>query len=585
MNGSAGAISSQKRKAVNSTPNGQGEGITVSNLQMYWRQGAANTFNINVPVGYGYIYQIIEHESVLTGDPLQWNVVKMGNGITSGSVTHTFANLNDNMTMYDIRIVITKGNLVFERFLTGKQAITCLPAMFTRATADAIWNFTTNGVTYRDNNFTNRTNYRVWCEGDYNGAGFMGLEEWVSTNIHQPVHIMADPAAQVTLTTTNAFLWRINRDCQNILIDGCANPNQKYGFKFTFTGGVSHAQMMVLETSTNDTSTPATAGKNIWVCGVDFVNEINGSAFVKCDTANSAAVNYDVYLNTGTGALTGLHLSTLRFTGGHDEGLYCGYVDDLTHNGFAHAPIVGARIYDLIADSTGGDGLQMGASLFNPEITGCQVINAGVRMDANHKNMFQLSSGNRGVNFYRNIGFSGQNLFSIFSGRGGYDINIFSNQLRNPKADSLGHVNFFCVIYPNDYFQDLPWRIHNNTMDLRENHPIEMWNLTANPQTTKVNPFWYVDNAIVADQTQQMFTMNNPNQSGWTVANYQVTNSATPQFKNYAAQDYRPASLASPLFGPLTPFTKTHPLEDYDIDGYKMKLPIRGCNFGIELQT
>lgn len=576
----AGAVSSQLG-IINSFPNLLGEGINITGLNDVWRKDTASSFSISVPTGYQCQYQIIESESLLTGNPIIET-----QGTTSGGVTYTFTTA---MKQYFIRVIATKGSLRFVRWFV--PGITVLPPLFTEGQANAVWDFSNGGVFYRDNNLVDRTNYKVFCKGIANTGQYLGLEEWISTLPDQPVHILASPGTQVQINSTNVYTARINQNCQNLLLDGCGDPNIRYGFRFAFTGTGSKAQLFYIEASTNAGSTANTAGRNITVCGLQLDGIGISSAGVKVDTANSAAVNYFTYdplaANLG-GALGGLRLFRMQILGTLDEGLYCGYVHDLTHGtpAFASAPIVGARIYDFHTLNTGGDGLQLGASMFDSWVYRCTVTNAGSRNDPSHKNGLQFSSGNRNLAVFMNRIYSCKNLHSVATGRAGSNVEVFANILQNPTVDSNNHTQTFFRVDQNDTFLRINAKYFNNTLILAENRPWEGWNAASTGITTKLD--WVnINNAIVTDTTTPAFAaFNNIDTSTWIFSNYSVNNGLTPQFVDYTGGDYHPATLSSPLFQTLAQTTAgAHPLWNCDYDGYEYTQGIKGAFSGTTLFT
>ncbi len=564
-----GILMSSGSGGGSSTPNGLGEKITPVGLNKYWRKNTGQTFNMTIPTGYTCNWTIYESET--------FSLFSSGTG-TSINATFTVA-----MLSYDVVVTVTKGTLQFERWF--RRAITVLPPTFTEAQADAVWDLASGAfVWYKDNNLVNRTGYKIYVKGIATVGTYLGLEEWVSTLADQPVHFLFAPGSVTEIRTSNAFCMRINQNCQNILIDGCGDPTVPYGLKLSMPGTGSRAQPVVMETATNAGSTPSTAGKNIWFCGVEIDGNGISSAGIKVDTANSATVNYDQYLATGLGALTGLHIMDVLVHNTVDEGYYIGYVSDSPHGSpsYASAPIVNARIVRCIAKDTGGDGHQYGAALFGADIHGCLADNAGTRNDPSHKNSYQFSSGNRDCFLYQCEAKNGKNLFTIATGRAGSNAEIFSNKFQLP---SVAMSNFFIRVDQNDTFANFYYKLYNNTLVLADGIPFSYWNATASPVvTTKLNT-WNVDNLITSNTTTQYNTFNGINTSGWVIANYQVTSTATPQFVNVGAGDYHLASLASPAFRPRTVITKGHPLSNYDFEGVKFVIDVAGCYSGYELMT
>lgn len=562
---------------TNNTPNGQKEKITLNNLKQIWRQGTSYSFDIGAPQGYSIYWYIYESQTR--------NLVKQGVGSIAN---HTFTQNAENMTHYDIVVRIRKGTLLFERW--GRRDITCLPALFTEAQASVVWDLSTTGITYRDNNLVDRTAYRVYIKGVGSTAGYLGLEEWVSTDLHRPVHFLFAPTAGVpaTINSSGAYCLRVNQNCKNILIDGMADPTVPYGLKLAMPGTGNRAQPFYIEASTNAGSNASTAGSSIWVCGVEIQGNNISSAGIKVDTANTNTVGYDAYLNTGAGgALFGLNVFNCKVQGTVDEGIYFGYVSDLRLGGppaYAHAPLVGTIIFNLQTINTGGDGMQMGASMFDAEVHNNTVINAGTRNDNSHKNAMQLSSGCRNTKLFRNRVDTAQNLFSFFTGRGGTNVEVFANLF--VSAATTGNVNNFIVLYQNEYLPSISYKFYSNTYRLANEVPFEVWDLD-NTVTTTFSPFVSANNLLVCNTLTQYKVMNAPVQTGWTINNYQVTNIATPGFVNAGAGDYHIANTSSPAFRAQVAVTKGHFLSNHDFEGIKFleDHPIVGCYSAYELFT
>lgn len=553
------------------TPNGNGESILFANLNSVWRKNTGQTVTVSVPVGYTCDWLIYESETRAL-----WS---------SGTGTSINTTFTTQMRSYDIVVFATKGSLVFERYM--RRAITVLPPTYTEAQADRVINLATQ-TGYLDNASVNRPGYKVYVKGKYNGATYLGLERWYSNDPDNPVQFFFEAGSE--LNTSGAYCMRINRDCRNILIDGCGGAEGTYNLTMSMPGTGARAQIMYIETSTNsetDVSNPdwTQYGRNIWVCGVRQNGNNISSAGIKVDTANSQFLSYETYLATGQGAFTGLRLFNILTENTVDEGFYIGYVDDIKHSGWTHAPIVGARIYKCKTNHTGGDGMQFGAALFNAEIHNCEVTDPGYRNDANHKNGMQFSSGNRGCFVYWNR-VTGNNLFSMFTGLGGSDNEFFSNVFINPVLNT--NVNIFLVIYPNDYFSTISYKIYNNTLHTSNNsESAEIWNLNVNPQPSN-QPHMnlvYADNLIVQTVAQPFKVINGVNQTGWITGNYLTNNVNAPGFVNVATRNYHLASLSSPVFQARHSFTKGHFLSNYDCEGVKFVTDVHGAYSGYELMT
>jgi len=568
---SASILSSTSGGGSPTPPNGNGEKITFSGLNSVGRVGSGYTTTISVPAGYSCNWFMYEAETRSI----------FANGSTT-SLSTSFTS-SSRMLAYDIAVFAVKGTLAFVRYL--RRAVTVLPAIPTEGSANIVIDCANGGVTYRNNNFVDRTGQVVYVKGDYNsGAGYLGLEAWVSSDPYNPCQFYF---ANASINSTGPYCMRINQNCRNVLFDGCGGAEGTYGMKLTMPGSGTRAQILYVEASTNSGSNPNNAGRGITICGFDEDGMLISSAGLKVDTANSSTVNYDAYLTTGNGgALFNLRMFNIRIQNTVDEGLYCGYVDDLLHSGFAHAPIVGVRIYKFKTNHTGGDGMQMGASMFDGEVHDCVVTDPGYRNDNNHKNGMQFSSGNRNCFVYRNW-VVGNNLFSMFTGRGGGNNEFFSNVFINPITSN--NVNIFIVIYPNDYFTTLSYKIYNNTLVTSNNsEPVEVWNLNVDPQPAnqpKMNPFVFADNLLVFNTVNQYKRVNNPDQTGWVIGNYGTNNINAPMFVDGPGRDYHLSSLSSPAFQARHSFTKGHFLSNYDYEGVQFVNDVHGAFSGYELMT
>jgi len=579
------------------TPNGQGEGIEVLFLRDTWRTGTQDNFIITVPTGYQCNWEIVEASSLIANTPytvssparVAGTPYVAASGNSAGSIAHTFAP-TDAMKVFHIHVTVRKGNVLqFQRWFFG--AITVHPPLFTRAQANLIINLV-SGITYRDNNLIDRTNYKVWVEGVGTSGAYLGLEEWVSSVAYQPVHFLIAPGTVAEIRATGAYAIRINQNCQNILIDGCGDPGIPYGLKLSMPGTGARAQICYIEASTVSGSTPATAGYNIWVRGVESDGNNISSAGWKIDTANSATLNYATVLASPTnqGALKGLNISRVFTQRTNDEIFYGGYVHDSDHSpGFTSCPIIGAFIYDFHTDSSGGDALQLGASMFKPHVFRCTVKNAGTRNDPSHKNMIQFSSGNVDMFFFANITYSGKNLHSVATGEKGNRLYVWGNVLKNPNVDGNNHINTFFRVDQNTAYSSITAQWYSNTYDVFENHPFEAWNATNTPALYPKLHLDYTGNAIVADTLQGVFPQNSIDQSFFVVNNKQVlrANAGTLGFVDFAGGDYRPANLSSALFGARTLPDNPHPLANTDQDGYVYNPDMMtfGAHAGIPLQT
>jgi len=563
------------------------EGIQVTGLDATWRKGVANNFIIAVPTGFSCAYEIIEHESYIQeflGNGSR-NVVKSGS--SSGSISHTFTALG----LYDIKITATKGAQTFERYLVMDEAITCSFAPYTSGTAGVTTYDLAVAGSFSYHSFSgDNTGKKFFITNSGSTAGYFGVEGLYSTDPENPCTFWVDQSAgPITMTGTVSYVWRFNRGCRNVWLDGGRSTSGDPGLNLVFSGATNHAQTMYVEAGDSGT-VASTISQNLWILNIKFVGLSNSSVHIKVDTPANASLNYNTWQSDGLGAFTGLHIGNCEFHNGADEIIYVGYVGDFAHGtptAYISVPIIGARIYGLKTFDNGGDGLQMGAALMNTEICGCEVTNCGTRNDPSHKNQFQFSSGDGGdwgIFFYRNKGISGPNMMSGFTGAAGRNWYIFANELNNPTQDSNGHTNIFWRIDNNTLggFNNLKTQFVHNTIVPIENKPLEVWNAATSGITTVID-LTFINNAMIDDGGTFPYTVNSVNTSTWTISNnHRSTNGATSGFKDWTNKDYRPADLSSALFGANTSFTMAHPLMGHDRNGYKKVNNVRGCYFGVE---
>lgn len=552
---------------TNSIPNLLGEGIELENLNWVWRKGTQDSFNISVPFGYKCSWEIIDSRSLV--------IVASGTGTT---VTRTFTNYVDANGLalaYDIKVYARKGSLIQPRRF--RRAITVLPALFTRAQANVIWNFSSGGVTYRDNNMVDRPGYKVWCEGVYSGTGYLGLEEWLSSIPEQPVHFLAAPGTVVEIQHTGTnYGVRINRNCQNILWDGMGDPNIPYGFKITCN--TAAAQMVYMETA-DSTSTPTTAGKNIHFCGTQIVsNDSLLGAALEIQTYNAGSVGY----NSGW-ALDGVVLHDCLISGPRSEGIYILRFDDSAN----YAPASRMVIYRVKTTRTGADGLQLGLCN-DSEMHDCEVNDAGWREDPNHKNGIQWNPGAKNLRIYRNKVFSCKNTVSANLGIHGGDAEVHSNLFINRTVGALS--NIYMALYQNVDTPTIDMKWYNNTIIAPTgsgDFPFYIAKLT-NAVTTEFNKLVLANNLLVSHNTVQYSTLNNPSLTNAIISNYISASLSTPQFVDQASNDFR-ILPTSPAYGARTGgYTPTSPFANEDVDGYEYDFtnyPVRGCYSGASSRT
>lgn len=551
---------------ASSIPNLLGEDILLQNHKNIWRVGSSNSFNLSVPQGYKCSWQIVDSRSLIT--------VASGTGTLVSRTFSAYTDTDGLVQCYDIVAIARKGFLQFKRRF--RRAITMLPALFTRAQANAIWDFSAGGVTYRDNNFTDRTGYKVWCEGIYTGAGYLGLEEWVSSNPELPVHFLAAPGTVVEIRHTGTnWALRINRNCQNILWDGMGDPDTPYGFKFSCTG--ANAQMVYMETA-DSTSTLSNASKNIHLCGVHI--DGNGTmlgAGLEVQTYNSGATAY------GNWTLDGVIIHDVLIENPQSEGTYFLRFDDSA--GYAAASRM--YIYRIKTFNTGADGIQFGLCN-DSEVHDCEVTNAGTKNDPNHKNGMQWNPGAKRFRLYRNKIYSCKNTVSANIGVHGGDAEVHSNLFINRTVGSLS--NIYLALYQNVDQSTIDMKWYNNTIIAPNgsgDFPFYIAKLT-NAVTTEFNKLVLANNLLVDSTTTQYQTLNNPSTANFIVGNYITTNIATPKFIDQLNNDFR-LDPTSPAYGArLGGYTPTSPFANEDVDGYEYDFnnnPVRGCYSGASSRT
>jgi hypothetical protein len=585
---------SRKPAAANSSPNGLGEGINITNLPKVWRRGTSNSFVFTAPQNYFYACYIVEHESAVAGSP---NIVKTvtgtyvaGNPVT---VSHTFTALG----AYDIKIVVQKGALIFSKNHPLHKGIVC--------SFEDDFNEGDAGVTTYDMSTvgTGGIGYKLFS-GDNTGkkfiiknlgpsTGYLGIEGLTSTDPQNPWRMkVVSTSSQAGITAQGSYGIRFNRNCRNGWFDACFNSSIPYGFKIEFSGTGGHAQSCFIEAGDSGT-VASTVSKNLWILGIECIGlsgtSSDSSSHFKIDTPFNVNLNYNTWMADGQGAFEDCHIMHCKITSGDDEGCYLGPVDDAPHPTYISVPIMRLRIAGISINDTGGDGFQIGAATIDSEAAGVVCTNVATRNDPSHKNIFQFSSGNRNLAFFMNKGVSGKNMLTIATGHAGFDLHVFSNELNCPTSDSNGHTNIFVRVDQNTLggFTNLPVNFINNTIIANENKIFELWNAASSGITT-IMDLKIINNMIIGDGSALTTKFNNIQDSTWVVANNTYgTDGAAAGFANWGTKDYHPAGLTGSMYGAVTSYTKAHYMQDYDMDGYGWvaAYPIRNAYQNVPAMT
>lgn len=569
-------------EATNSSPNGLGEGITLSSLDKVWRKSTSNSFSVTVPTGYSYTLDLIEHESMISGANTS---AKTQSGTGSGgaaTVTHTFTALG----AYDIRVQISKGALQFERWWVLDQGIIASFPKYAEGDSGVTTYDLATQIGYKLFSGDN-TGKKILLKNSGTSAGYLTFEGLSSTDAQNPATILCETSGgPIRITGTAAYCMRFNRGNRNVWFDGAGNPANLYGMELYFSGTSGHAQTCFIEAGDSGTIA-STVSKNLWIIGVKCVGlsgtASDSSAHFKIDTPFNVNLNYDTWISDGQGAFEDCHIMHCSCDSGHDEGNYLGPVDDSPHGSPAYTsvPLMRLRVAGMVISNTGGDGCQIGAGTIDSEIVGVTCTNVGTRVDPSHKNIFQFSSGNRNLAFYRNKGVSGQNMMSIATGHAGQAFWVFSNEINDPTSDSNGHTNIFLRVDQNTLggFTHLPCNFVHNTIFAQENKIFELWNAASSGITTLID-LMIKNNMIIGDGSALTTKFNNIVDTSWvTTPNVYGTDGAAAGFANWSTKDYHPNALTGSMYASIGSFTVGHPMMNYDSDGYKFVAgyPIHGC--------
>lgn len=565
---------------VTSSDSGYGSGIEIT-TNLYTdrvnvvRNSATSNFTLNVPTDYFCAWSVVESKTQIAAN--------IGSGL-SGSFTGDFdletvsgyETLEQGVKFYDLIVTATKSGNTFKRHF--RRIFSVLPATFTEGQADLVWDLASS-TSYKDGAGTDRPGYKIYVKGVHTGAGYLGLEQYRSSNPANPVHILFADGTQIN--TTASWCFRINFDCQNLIADATNNAEFRYAAQFSMTDAGS--QMIRIEpVDTSAGSTTTTAGKNITLAGFQTDgNRFSGAGInVNFDTVSGSAIEYDTWSFDGFNCFNNKVISPV------DEGLYIGRFNDQLVTGYAKPKVNNSVICFNEVDDSGGDGFQFGI-LFNSEIHNNTGTNLNYRNATDHRNLFQLV-GCSSTYFYRNnlkhnVSEGGSTLWNIETGRGGGDLYIWSNLLVNRFTGS--HANGVTIIDENNFDDVIEMNIYNNTIILDIENSIEVWRRDTGV-VTDLNPLRIVDNAILnVNDPDAVVYINSPDQSGYTISNLFSQTSGSFGFTDYAGDDFKPSSLGASLFTARTSFTKSHICGNQDLEGYEFVDDVSGCYSGVTLQA
>ena len=567
-----------------STPNLLGEKITTTGLKDVWRVGVSNGCSLNIPTGYNCTWSLIDSET-LAEETSSVGV----------SVLYTFTTA---MKAYDLRVVVTKGTLSFERYF--KRAVTVFPAIFTQAQANVTWDMDSGGFSgFADLGNVDRQGYKIWATGNgtrsgKNGANTIDFANAIttikakSTNENLPIHVIfksKTPGKQMIIET-NGYPYPFNvTECQNILFDGCADDALQYAVKFTFGPGISTAgQSIYLRGIEDDGSTTlANAGKGITLAGFE-VDGRGGASNARIGSSCTAqAQNFaDSDINYSNYQFNKIWMLRMYIHDMLDESLYLGRTGDTDNYG----TLSNVRLYNVICENSGNDSIQFG-NCNNVEAHNNVFLNSGLRNNSGQRDGIVINPGCRDVAFYQNLILTAPELMQTQTGTKGRNVevfsNIFVNRISNPAS------NIFSQASNNvEGFNDIIIKFFNNTLIIpasATNPPFYMF-YNSGMGSTKVNPYISADNLIVAANTTQYGVNGNvSSQANWIVNNYITTNIATPGFVDQANNDFHLTSTSSPAFRARQSFTRIHHMAQYDYEGVKWPMDVSGAYSAYEKMT
>lgn len=570
------------RKTTN-TNSGYGSGVNISiapdlyeDYSNVLEDGVTKNFDINVPLNYFCAWSIVESKTQLS--------VNLGSGLSASftpdftqELVSGYGTLQQGVKFYDIIVIATKGVNTFKRHF--RRAFAVYPTYFTEGTADVVWDLSTTGLT-KNGSMTNRPGYKIWVKGAYSGSGYLNMYGWMSDDDADPIHVMFDPASVVTMTTSNAYVFRLNESCKNIIINASANTSTPYGFIGTQAGG-TFAQSMIIEPVGGSTSV-GNEGQNVTISGLKYVGNNTTGAGINVNFTNAARAdfNYDNY------TYNNLHIFNTEVEDVNDESYYLGWFNDSESGGYAHPKTVNSVFCFNRSINSGADAFQIG-SWTDSEIHNNYCEDAGNNNNSSHRNMLQLIAPQNTYvyrNYLNNIANNTSNSLNLATGRGGGNVYLWANIFDN--RNTAAHNNIFVNIQENEYDDVIECFFYNNTLISDFENPIEIWDVTSSPPVdTYFNPLYLVDNVILSiNDASEVVYFNTPTTTYYIVSNLFNQTTTYFGFNNYAAGDLTPASLASAMFGTRTTFTKTHPCANQDIEGYEYVDDIKGAYSGVELQ-
>jgi hypothetical protein len=558
-------------------------------LECCYSLAAASVFVFTAPANYFYAVYIVKHESMVNFTP---DIVKtvtgtyvLGNPVT---VSHTFT----EMGAYDIKIVVQKGSLIFEKnHPLDKGIIVSFEDHVEGGAGVTTYDLATQ-IGYKLFSGDN-TGKKIIIKNSGSSTGYFAFEGLYSTDPQDPVRILVDSSGgPCKITAQGSYGIRFNRGLRNVWFDATRNYSNKYGFEIEFSGSGGHAQSCFIEAGDSGT-VASTISQNLWLLGIKCTGlsgtASDSSSHFKVDTPFNVNLNWNTWVATGTGGFEDFHLGHCATYSGDDESIYDGPVDTTPHPTYISVPLVRNRIFGISINGNGGDGAQLGAGTVDSEFTGIIVTGVGTRNDPSHKNIFQFSSSNIRPAFYGNRGISGPNMLTIATGNTGTGLYIFSNEFNCPTADSNGHTNVFIRVDQNSLggYTNIPvWFVHN-TFNAHENKIFELWNAASTGVTT-IMGLRIINNMIIGDGSALTTKFNNIDDSTWQVQNNTYgTDGAAAGFVDFASGNYMPAALTGSMYGALTSFTPFHYMMDYDIKGYKRPAvgAARGAYEPIHLRT
>jgi hypothetical protein len=562
-----------------SSGSGYGSGITIeiatgldSAKHNVTRDGTPVSFTLSTPTDYFTSWQIIEAN---TQTP-----IASGSGL-SGSFTPDFdietvggfGALPQGYKSYDLKVITHKDGNYYYR--TWPELIGVSPPI--AVSFDETWNISVS-TPYHDGAGIDRPGYRIRVTGTLTGSGYIALEDYRSSDPSNPIVIYFD---DVTLNTSSAWMIQMNKDCQNVILDGAYNPAIEYGFRGTFTGTGSQG-IRIQPADTGAGSTLSSAGKNVTLLNLKVDGNRNGGSGINInfDTVTGSTIEYYTWSYDNFRIYNCYAFNTT------DETYYFGRFNANLVSGFTKPSITNLRFAYNKAEQSGGDGFQFGI------IEGGWIhdnigIDLNWRNATDHRNLFQFVSC-RNTWFYKNRldwneSEGGSTLGNVETGYVGSSLHILSNIFDNRFAGS--HANLITIIEDNTRDAICEFNFYNNTVLLNNENSIEIWKRTIGV-TQVANPLRIVDNAIFNDNdADEVVYINTPDQTYFTISNFFSQTSSDFDFANFAGDDFRPASLSSNLFGSNTSFIKNHPHANLDVNGYHFESssPIRGAHSGIPL--